>query len=123
MQQNVRKVVTGGAQPEKLDVSHMRKPSDRVPIGFRGGGEGPGYAGAGETLLHVMVIGDVGGVVVADEAASQRVCVEGEGDQPKEYREQERRVTLQPPLPVSGSGGRKFELGRTRRRTHLFTNS
>ena len=123
MQQNVGKVVTGGAQPKHLDVSHVREPSDRVPVGFGGSGKSPGYAGARETLLHLIVIRDVGRVVIADEAVSQRVCVQRERHQRKGYCKQCRRVALQPRLAISSRLSGKIELSRARRRAHLFTNS
>ena len=123
MQQNVGKVVTGRAQPEHLDVSHVREPSDGVPVGFGGGGESPGYAGARETLLHLIVIRDVRGVVIADEAVSQRVCIKRERHQRKGYCKQCRRVALQPRLAISSRLSGKIELSRARRRAHLFTNS
>src|SRR6266481_2167269 len=107
MEQDVGQVVTGGVQAEKLDVSHMREPSEGMPIGFGEGGKGPGDAGASETLLHLIVIGDV----------------EGQGEQRKAYGEQEGGVALRPGLRGGSGSGRKIELGRSRERGHFFTNS
>ena len=123
MEQDIGQVVTGGVQAEKLDVSHMREPSEGMPIGFGEGGKGPGDAGASETLLHLIVIGDVGGIVIADEGAAQGVGVEGQGEQCKAYGEQEGGVSLRPGLRGGSGSGRKIELGRSRERGHFFTNS
>ena len=69
-------VVTGGPHSKQLHVQHVRKPRQRMPIGFRRRSESPCQAGFGQALLDVEVRGDIGGIVVGDESILQRGVVE-----------------------------------------------
>ena len=81
-------VMSSGPQSEQLHVQHVRKPRQRMPIGFRGRSESPRHAAVGQALLDVEVRGDIRGIVVVDESILQCRIIENQSAQEEQERDE-----------------------------------
>ena len=54
-------------ETKELVVHHMGEPGERMPISGLGGCKGPNYGLAGESRLHVGIVGDVDIIVIVDK--------------------------------------------------------
>ena len=75
----VDEVMGAGVEAEELAVEHVREEREGVPVGAGVGGEGTGDAPGAKPLLYSRVFGDVGVVVVGDEAEAVDLGVDGHG--------------------------------------------
>jgi len=83
-QGNAHQVVPGGRKAEQLDIQHVGKPCDRMPVRHRGGTQCPFDAVRGQSLLDDGVARDVARIVVADELVSGGTREHGQRDQHEE---------------------------------------
>ena len=86
MQQHVGEMVPSAAQAEHLAIEHVRKARERKPVGSLAGSECPSDVRRSDTGAHVLVGGDVLGVVKIDEVKVADLRVHGERRQEQEHR-------------------------------------
>ena len=67
-------MLPAGFCSEDLNVEHMRKPRQRMPIAHVPGGKRPGNSVARQPLLNMKIVADVAGIVVIDEIKMNRRC-------------------------------------------------
>ena len=85
MEQEVAQVVAGRLHAEELAIEHDGEPGEGMPGAADRIGEGPANASPGESMAHIAVLGNEGGVIDVNEAV-----VDGRQENPGDlYKEQD----------------------------------
>ena len=87
VERQARQMVTAGPEPIELNVQHVRKDRQRVPVSDDGGRQGPSHRLEAQPALHPQVVVHVEVVVVVDETMFRDGGVDKKGQHEKEGRD------------------------------------
>ncbi len=77
MNNDVSEVMAPRVHAVKLDVSHMRKPSDGMPVRCMDRGKGPDKAWTCETICHMGVLSNVDIIVIIQKLVISHLPIHG----------------------------------------------
>ncbi len=78
VKEDIDQMVPSGFQPEELNVQHVGKPGQRVPVAGMGGGEGPGDALETQPRPNMRILGHIIYVIVVDKIIIRNLPVNRE---------------------------------------------
>jgi hypothetical protein len=85
VEKDVHQVVPAGIETEELDVQHVGKPCQGMPVvAAVGRRKSPHQIFKSQSFLNVWIFRDVGGIVEVDKCVSPHLPVNGGGDEHKE---------------------------------------
>ena len=70
MEQEVAQVVAGRLHAKELAIEHDGEPNEGIPRAADRVGEGPAHASPSESMGHIAVLGNEGGVIDVNEAVA-----------------------------------------------------
>jgi hypothetical protein len=104
LEEQAGQVMARRIQPEQLNIEHVRKPGERVPVGGMPGLKRPGQPFPAQTALHLRIGGYVILIVVMEEVVQAN---RPEGGQ--RYRGKQQTYENSLPVPLRAQFHRRLQ--------------